>query len=121
MAKCPECKIKYSDTQNFCHWCGTSLIKSAFLKSGFKNENGFYERGVIHYLRGGLNKAQKEFECLLKINRHDADACYQLGKIYEETGQIKKALKLYKRSLEYDKDKKWEMEIIERIKKLKKL
>lgn len=118
MAKCPDCKIKYGDTQNFCHWCGAPLIKSSFLRFSSRNENSFYERGVIHYLRGTLNKAQKEFESLLKINRRDADACYQLGKIYEETGQTKKALKLYRRCLACDEDKKWETEVVEKIKKL---
>lgn len=118
MAKCPDCKIKYEDTQNFCHWCGASLIKSKFLKPSAENENGFYERGIIHSLRGASHKAQNEFETLLKINRHDADTCYQLGKIYEKTGKKKKALKLYHRCLKYDKEKKWETEVLSRIKSL---
>ena len=120
MAKCPDCKIKYGDTQNFCHWCGIPLTKSKFLKFSEKKENGFYERGIIQHLRGASHKAQKEFETLLKINRRDADACYQLGKIYEEQGQKKKALKLYHRCLTYDHDKKWEADVLDRIKKSEK-
>lgn len=120
MAKCSDCKIKYEDTQNFCHWCGSALIKSKFLKFSAKKENGFYERGIIHYMRGVSHKAQKEFEALLKFNRRDADACYQLGKIYEERGQKKKALKLYHRCLIYDEEKKWEADVSARIKRLEK-
>jgi len=120
MAKCIDCKIKYADTQNFCHGCGAVLTKSSFLKFGVKEENGFYERGIIHYMRGVSHKAQKEFETLLKINRRDVDACYQLGKIYEENGQKKKALKAYRRCLIYDKDKKWEADVSARIKRLEK-
>jgi tetratricopeptide (TPR) repeat protein len=117
MSKCPDCKIKYNDIQNFCHWCGTPLIKSKILKFS-KEENAFYERGRIHFLRGASHIAQKEFETLLKINRRDADAYYQLGRIYEQTGQKKKALKLYRRCLTYDRNKKWETEISPRIKNL---
>ena len=120
MAKCPDCKIKYEGTQNFCHWCGVPLTKSKALKFDVKKEDGFYERGIIHRMRGVSHEAQKEFEILLKINRRDADACYQLGKIYEEKGQKKKALKLYRRCLLYDKENKWETDVSARIKRLEK-
>lgn len=119
MSKCPECKIRYRDIQNFCHWCGAPLVKNRFLRFG-KREDGSYERGIIHYLRGTFYKAQKEFEAILRVNRHDADAYYQLGKIYEQKGEIKKALKLYRSCLKCDKDKKWEVEVSSRIKKLEK-
>ena len=83
-----------------------------------KEKDSFYERGIIYQLRGDVLEAEKEFKSLLKINRRDVDAYYQLGKIYEEHGQKNKALKLYRRCLAYDKEKKWESEILARIKKI---
>ena len=118
MARCYECKIKYLDRQNFCYYCGRPLIKTKFLKTGIKEKDSFYERGIIYQLRGEVLEAEKEFKTLLKINRHDVDAYYQLGKICEKNGQKNKALKLYRRCLAYDKEKKWESEILVRIKKI---
>lgn len=118
MAKCFDCRIKYDDSQNFCHQCGAALAKTGSLKFSSDEKNGFYERGIIHSLRGTSHSAQKEFENLLKINRRDADAYYQLAKIYEEKKLFRKALKVYRRCMKYDHEKKWEIDALERIKKL---
>lgn len=118
MSKCLDCRIKYPDRQNFCHYCGLPLAKGK-VKLPKAEETDSYERGVIYELRGEIFKAQKEFSTLLKINRRDADAYYQLGKICEQNGQSDKALRLYQKCLACDKDKKWEEELKHRIKNLK--
>jgi len=72
-----------------------------------------YESGRILFLRGELEGARVDFEKAIKENKEDWDALYQLGRVYFDLGNKKKARQLFQRYNKNKESKKWKYEVEE--------
>lgn len=83
------------------------------------SKEDLYEKGRVASLRGNYDLAKFYFENLLKQNSDDEDAAYQLGIVYQETGEHRKTEKLYRRFVS-SSAKKWQNEMTDYLEGLKK-
>lgn len=79
-----------------------------------------YDQGVAAYLKKDYDQAAQKFRSIIQKNRHDADAYFQLGKIYFKNNEVKPAKKMLKKYLVFDVKGKWEQEANDYLKKLQK-
>ncbi len=63
---------------------------------------GYFLRGVIHYLRGNLNEAVVDSKQALAIDPNNPDALLQITRIYISAGKTSAARPLVKKLLEID-------------------
>ncbi len=75
-----------------------------------KEWQSLYQEGVEAYLKKDFDKAIQSFKVIVIKNKKDADAHFQLGKLYFKQGEMKAAKKVPKKYLLFDVHGKWESE-----------
>lgn len=80
-------------------------------KKGVDAADDLYSRGRIAYLRGSLDEAKNCFEKLLRTDRTDTDATFQLGRIYKQMGENRLAERLFRQCKQLPGGGKWSEEI----------
>ncbi len=70
-----------------------------------------YSRGRIAYLRGSMEEAKDCFEQILRQDRADCDAAFQLGRIHHRMGDHRQAEKCFRQCQQLPGGGKWAEEI----------
>ena len=70
-----------------------------------------YTRGRIAYLRGSMDEAKDCFEKLLRSDRQDSDAAFQLGRVYQQLGDSRQAERFFRQCQQLPGGGKWSDEI----------
>jgi len=90
------------------------LLSVVFIKTSSKNifddTVDLYEKGRLALLKQNYELAILCFEALIKKKPDDQDVIYQLGKVYVEMGQKKRAKKFFNKNRKKI-GKKWKYEI----------
>lgn len=76
------------------------------LNSAVKNETAIMETAKFYFLNSKYKEAIAEFSKALKINPRNAEACYNLGLIYENKNRSQKAKVMYEKALAIDPEYK---------------
>ncbi len=79
-----------------------------------------YDQGVSAYLKKDYDEAARMFRAIIGKNKRDADAYFQLGKIYYKKKDAKPAKKMLKKYLIFDVQGKWEGEANRYLEELQK-
>jgi outer membrane protein assembly factor BamD (BamD/ComL family) len=82
--------------------------------------NDIYTQGIAHYLKQDYDKAIEVFQSILKKNKKDTDALFQLAKSYLKQGNKKMAKKIFKKFNSFETYAKWKEEVKLLLEKLKK-
>ena len=81
-----------------------------------RKELAFHE-GLRYYLRDELPEAIRQFESVLRMDRFDRDAHFHLGVCLSRGGSYRRAIRCFKKCIEFDDDRKWAGEVAEEIHK----
>lgn len=84
-----------------------------------RNLDDVYREGLKFYLNKEFDQAANSFEYILQHNRRDADAYFQLGKVYFKMHRKRPAKKMFARYLLFDVRGKWQEEAAQFLDQLK--
>jgi len=91
------------------------IIKSMYFvdEAAIQEEkNRLYRQALQLGLKGDLKGAKSSLEAVLKLDKYDADALFQLGVVMLRLGETGRGRRLLKSSLEADTEEKWRWEIM---------
>jgi len=74
-----------------------------------------YRQAMQFSLSGDLRAAAHSFEAMLKLDKYDQDALFQLGTTLMQLGETARGRRLLKGSLDAANDEKWRWEITEKL------
>ncbi len=83
-----------------------SAVKQASILS-----DELYTRGRIAYLRGAWGEAKDCFERLLRDDRADSDAAFQLGRVHRQLGDARQSERFFRQCQQSAGGAKWAEEI----------
>ena len=79
-----------------------------------RKERAFHE-GLQHYVRDELTDAIRQFEDVLRIEPFDHDAYFYLGLCLSKAGIYRRAVRCFKKCIEFDDERKWADDVAEEI------
>jgi len=90
------------------------IIKSMYFvdeRATEEEKQRLYRQALEFALRGELKGAANSLEAVLKLDRYDRDALFQLGLVQLRLGDTRRGRKLLKESLDADDEDKWIWEV----------
>ena len=85
-------------------------------KHAERKERAFHE-GLQHYVRDELSDAIHRFKDVLRIEPFDHDAYFYLGLCLSKAGTYRRAVRCFKKCIEFDDERKWADDVAEEIAK----